>query len=945
MQKIAIIKAQPINFVILNEKEQESITASFQKFLNSLDFPIQILMTTTDLDLEDYFNRLGKRVKETVKKTKNKIYGKNLKSYKEHISEVVEENKVMNRNFYIVIKESFTSNLEIQVNIIKDRLDNLNIKNSRLNDKDLKTFLINFFNDSYQDKDPEGIIDKDLLLHYLIAPKKIKNQRDYVKVDNKFNRIITAHGYPRMVEPGFLDKIITTKGNFDLSIHIEPYSIEATMIMLNKQLQKQRADLYASKLKGAINPSLDIKYKDTIRVLENLQKGHEKLFNISMYINCKADNLEDLNLLTKKIMSELNSLMIIPKIPSFRMVQGLKSTTPFAVDELGIKRNITTKPLSAFFPFTSQFLEIDNTGSWIGLNKNNIPIIKDVFQFTNPNGAILATSGSGKSFFSKLFISRQLLNGTKVMVIDPQSEYTKLAEKFNGQIVNISRKSKTIINPLDLMGHDYAEKRLSLMDLLNVMLGELSEPQKAVMDKALTKTYEKKGINTDPKTWKYTPPILEDLLKELTRMEKRVTTIERPTYQSLINRLSMYVDGVFSFMNKHTKLNFNNQFVCFNIGDMPKQVKPAIMFLILDYVYAKMRKDLERKILVIDEAWSLLSRAEDAGYIFEIVKTSRKFNLGLLLLTQDVADLLQSRAGNAVLANSAYTLLMRQKPAVIDSIVKTFQLSENERNKLLTAPIGEGILIMENEHTELKVVASEEEYDIITTRPDELLENNKEVGEEREVKIKVDEEKRFFRKKDITQDELIYLINNGYVLSSNMNLNGGRREDFLLKPGENESEAHFFLIKAIEEHLKDYTRKVKIYNTTQPDIIFKDSKGREFAIEIETGSKKDKQLLRSKVRSLKREFGKRWFFVVTTIESKKEYQELGKTITRFEVAGEVARIFGKEKPKENLVAISEGEKNLPLNDKRGKFSLVNFPNNVLSQLNIGGKQNDRTNKK
>ena len=358
-----------------------------------------------------------------------------------------------------------------------------------------------------------------------------------------------------------------------------------------------------------------------------------------------------------------------------------------------------------------------------------------------------------------------------------------------------------------------------------------------------------------------------------------------------------------------------------------------------------MRKDLERKILVIDEAWSLLSRAEDAGYIFEIVKTSRKFNLGLLLLTQDVADLLQSRAGNAVLANSAYTLLMRQKPAVIDSIVKTFQLSENERNKLLTAPIGEGILIMENEHTELKVVASEEEYDIITTRPDELLENNKDVGEEREVKIKVDEEKRFFRKKDITQDELIYLINNGYVLSSNMNLNGGRREDFLLKPGENESEAHFFLIKAIEEHLKDYTKKVKIYNTTQPDIIFKDSKGREFAIEIETGSKKDKQLLRSKVRSLKREFGKRWFFVVTTIEFKKEYQELGKTLTRFEVAGEVARIFGKEKPKENLVAISEGEKNLPLNDKRGKFSLVNFPNNVLSQLNIGGKQNDRTNKK
>ena len=228
-------------------------------------------------------------------------------------------------------------------------------------------------------------------MHYLIAPKKIKNFRDYLDVDNKLNRIISAKGYPRMVEPGFLDKIITTSGDFDLSIHIEPYSIESTMVMLNKQLQKQRADLYSAELKKSVNPSLEIKYKDTRNVLENLQKGQEKLFNVSLYINCKADNLEELNLLTKKIQSELNSIMIIPSIPNFRMVQGLKSTTPFACDELKSKRNITTKALSAFFPFTSRFLEIDDSGIWFGSNKNKIPIIKDIFKFTNPNGCILAT--------------------------------------------------------------------------------------------------------------------------------------------------------------------------------------------------------------------------------------------------------------------------------------------------------------------------------------------------------------------------------------------------------------------------------------------------------------------------------------------------------------------------------------------------------------------------
>ena len=903
MERIAILKVKPINFQILNKQEKEAITETFQKFLNSLDFPIQILMTTTNLELESYFNLLEERVKETIKKTGNKIYKKNLKSYKSHIEAVIKENKVMNRNFYIIIKESPLIDLEIQVDVIKDKLDSLKIESERLDNVEIKDLLINFFNEEYKDKEPEKSIGKDLLMHYLIAPKKIKNFRDHIDVDGKLNRIIGVKGYPRMVEPGFLDKIITTAGNFDLSIHIEPYSIESTMVMLNKQLQKQRADLYSAELKKTVNPSLEIKYKDTRNVLENLQKGQEKLFNISMYVNCKASSLDDLNLLTKKIQSELNSIMILPSIPNFRMVQGLKSTTPFACDELKIKRNITTKALSAFFPFTSRFLEIDDSGIWFGSNKNNIPIIKDIFKFTNPNGCILATSGSGKSFFSKLLISRQLLNGTKVMVVDPQSEYVKLVEKFDGQVVNISKESKTIINPLDLMGHDYAEKRLSLMDLLNVMLGELSEPQKAVMDKALTKTYTKKGIINDAKTWKYKPPILEDLLKELERMGKRTTVVERPTYQSLINRLSMYVDGVFSFMNTHTKLNFDNRFVCFNIGEMPKQVKPVIMFLILDYVYAKMKKDLDRKILVIDEAWSLLSRAEDAGYIFEIVKTSRKFNLGLLLLTQDVADLLGSKAGNAVLANSAYTFLMKQKPAVIDSVVNTFQLSSNERTKLLTSPVGEGVLITENDHTELKVIASEEEHKVITTNPDEILNGGKkeDVGVEREININVDEDKRFFRKKDISEDELIYLVNNGYVLGSHVNLEGGRQEDFLLRPDENESESHFFLIKAIEEYLQQHTKSVKLFNTTKPDIVFKDKNGTVWAIEVETGSKRNKKLLENKVKILNKSLGENWFFVITNKKFRKYYEKFGKTLTRVEVGEELARIFGGgENPPKNL---------------------------------------------
>ena len=286
-----------------------------------------------------------------------------------------------------------------------------------------------------------------------------------------------------------------------------------------------------------------------------------------------------------------------------------------------------------------------NRGILLGMNKNNIPIIKDIFKLYNANGVVLASSGGGKSYFTKLMISRLLLNGTKVIVIDPQAEYVDLAQRFSGQLITISRESETIINPLDLMGHDYDEKKLTLLELFPIMIGQTSEIQKAVLDRALTSIYNAKGITNDKITWKKEPPLMVDLLQQLKEMSKYATIVEKETYRSLINRIEMYVTGVFSFLNKQTNLNFQNRFVVFNVGDMPSQVKPTVMFLILDYVYMKMKKDIERKILVVDEAWSLLQRTEDEGYIFKIVKTCRKFNLGLLLITQDVADLIKSDAG------------------------------------------------------------------------------------------------------------------------------------------------------------------------------------------------------------------------------------------------------------------------------------------------------------
>ena len=748
-------------------------------------------------------------------------------------------------------------------------------------------------------------------------PIKIENTPNYLKITDGikepvFNRTIYVHGYPRSVETGFLDKIISTMGNFDLSMHIEPFDIETMMIFLNKELQKQGSDLYTAKAKNILSPSLEIKYKDTKAVLENLQKGKDKLFNISLYINCRAKSKEDLDLLTKLIQAELNSLLIIPKTPSFRMAQGFQSSSPLAMNKLKQIRSVPTEALSAFFPFTSSFLQADKTGVWLGQNKNNIPIIKDIFNLSNPNGLCLASSGSGKSYMAKLMISRYLLNGTDVMVIDPQSEYKELVKRFNGQLINLSPVSETIINPLDLMGHDYPEKRLALLDLMPLMLGELSDPQKAILERALTDTYEERGIYVDDvKSWQEPPPILEDLLEVLKKSQKKMMLSEKQTVRSLISRLEWYVNGVFSFLNQETKLNFDNQFVCFDIGNLPKQVKPLMMFLVLDYIYMKMKKDLKRKLLVIDESWSLLRQSSEASYIFEIVKTCRKFNLALFLINQEVEGMLDSEAGKSVLANSSYTLLMRQKPAVINTIKRTFFLSEPEVNHLLTAGVGEGILVMDDDHSEIKIIASPEEHKIITTKPDELIASHKAISNEERLdgiqeninaqkerraarakaKINVTKYDGCVRLKELNEAETNYLKKKGYREYNMKSLTSSSNEKYLIQKRKTEGVQHIFTISDIVKYLKSFTDKINTYQTVKPDIVF-ELNGREYAIEVETGKvlHKNKKALKEKVESLNKNYEDRWFFVVTDRNLRTSYAEFGKTYDKRHLIGALQRI-------------------------------------------------------
>lgn len=878
-KRVAVLRVDPLNFKIKPKDERDTIIHSFQKLLNSLDFPIQLAMYTDDLDLKQYLRRLDVGVQKAASLVTEALF----KAHGAYLDNLMKERPASNRRFYIIVQEN-PMGLDAQLRIIDEMLRGMNLKSVRLTGRFLIQLLIKFFNN------PRGrteLLKKDKTLYNIVAPEMLVNSPNHIKVNEYYNRIIAAVGYPRMVETGFLDKIITATGNFDLSIHVEPFPIETTMITLNKELQKQRADLYAAELKHSFQPSLEIQYADTKGVLDSIQKGQEKLFNVSLYINAKAKTLEELDILVRTIQSQLNSILIIPKIPRYRMAQGLKSTLPSGLNELAIRRNITTQALSSFFPFTSPFLILEKGGVFLGLNKNKLPIIKDIFALANANGAILATSGSGKSFTAKLLISRYLMTGTKVIVIDPQNEYSKLAEKYGGSVITIDKDSKTSINPLDLLNHTYPEKRLTLLDFFSFIFGQLNETQKSILDRAINETYKKVGI-TASRYMKMKPPLLRDVYETLRTMEHRATGFEKTTFMSLRNRLEMYVDGAFSFLNRKTEIDLNKPFIVFNIGTMPKQIKPVMMFLILDYIYTQMKHDKDRKLLVIDEAWSLLSQAQEEGYIFEIVKTCRKFNLGLLLITQDVADLLNGQAGRAVLANSSYTILLRQKPAVIASAEQIFHLSYAEREHLLTANVGEGLLMMENDHQELKIVASKEEHDLITTKPEEVVANELENTSD----LPLDGKKlvkELYPLKDVYKisaldpvqsDHLTRLSEYKYEEKKLVHPFATAYGRYLVRKKGNEGADHTSLVWWIYEQLLNHTSKVTItpprVNTFTPDIVFTNAKGHQIAIEIETGSNHEfnPEYLAKKVTNLNTAYPSRWCVFLTTNFYLKRYENL-----------------------------------------------------------------------
>lgn len=567
----------------------------------------------------------------------------------------------------------------------------------------------------------------------IIAPSAIEVDFDYLKVGNTFYRTLFVAGYPRFVGVNWLSPLINFDHTLQVSMYVYPVGVKGILDDLKRKIAEMEATIAQDIQRGhAVDPSVQIALDDAHEIQEQLAKGAERFFQFGLYVTIPADSIEELNSTTKQLEATLGSLLIVTKHATLQMEDGFKTTLPLGTDKMMITRNMDTTSLATTFPFTSSELTA-NEGILYGINEHNGSlIIFDRFSLENANEVILAKSGSGKSYFTKLEALRYLMFDTEVIILDPEEEYKTLCEAIGGEYVRFSYDSSAKINPFDLSGvietdeHELGNKiGLSLHRLLKVMMGQLNPGEEAILDRALLMTYRQKGITPDPRTHHKEPPLMEDLYKVLIGMEEAEA-------KSMADRLEKYIKGSFAgIFNQQSNVNFHNSFTVFSFRDLEDELRSIALFIILDYIWTKVKKDLKKRLLIIDEVWYLMKYPDSAMFVYSFAKRARKYYLGLTTITQDIEDFLATDYGKAIITNSSIQILLKQSPAAIEKVAETFYLSEGEKHLLLAADVGEGLFFAGPNHVAMKSIASPDEHKIVTTNPKEMMERNITLAEEK----------------------------------------------------------------------------------------------------------------------------------------------------------------------------------------------------------------------
>ncbi len=564
---------------------------------------------------------------------------------------------------------------------------------------------------------------KTINIRDIVAPSSIVLVSDHFKIGERCGKSFFIFSYPRYLNSGWFTPVINLDTPMDVSFHIHPIDTGTTLRDLRKKLTEVQAEIMERQEKGLVrDPALEIAFQDLEGLRDKLQTSTERMFRLGIYLTAYEKDPAKLRDVETTLRSILESKLIYIKPSLYQQKEGFVSTCPYGMDQIQTWTPMNTSPLSSTFPFVSFDLSA-NEGILYGTNlHNNSLILFDRFSMENANSVIFAKSGSGKSYTVKLEILRSMMMGVDAIVVDPENEFRTLAEATGGSFLNVSLSSPYHINPFDLPDPREDENPadvirsniINIVGLVRILLGGMTPEEDAIIDRALTEVYAAKDITaqTDPKLWAARTPLMQDLESVLEGMEGA---------DSLVRRIRKFTQGTYAdFFNQPTNISMEKPLVVFGIRDMENEFRTSAMYIIMHYIWNKVRSKLRKRILVVDEAWVLMQSEDGASFLYGLCKRARKYWLGVSTITQDVADFMRSNYGQPIITNSSIQILLKQSPATIDVVQKTFNLTEREKGMLLEAEIGEGLFFAGQKHVAMKVVASYIEDQIITTNPEEL---------------------------------------------------------------------------------------------------------------------------------------------------------------------------------------------------------------------------------
>lgn len=535
-----------------------------------------------------------------------------------------------------------------------------------------------------------------------------------LRVGEGWCRSFAIVGYPREVRHGWLEPLTAHPSRLDIALHVEPVPAEIAANRLRRQLARLESGRRADATKGRLaDPEVEVAAADARELAAGLARGEQKLFRVGLYLTVHARSVDALDAECAGVRAVCASMLLDAQPSTWRSLQGWTTTLPVGVDALGQRRSFDTDALAASFPFASAGLSAES-GVLYGTATNGSGLVLwDRFAQDNHNSVILARSGAGKSYLAKLEALRSLYAGIEIAVVDPEDEYRRLAETVGGAYVHLGAPGVRV-NPFDLApGPDPLIRRaLFVHTLVAVLLGEKPDPAStAALDRGIVGAYESVGITADPRSHARPAPLLRDLAGAL-------EADGDPAARILALRLAPFVTGTHrGLFDGPTSTHPSGHLVVFSLRDLPSELKAAGTLLTLDSIWRRVSdpSNRKRRLVIVDEAWLLMSEPSGADFLFRMAKSARKHWAGLTVVTQDAADLLGSPLGQAVVANAATQILLRQAPQTIDALAEAFALSAGERAYLLGAQRGQGLLAAGVDRVAFSALASPAEDEMCRT--------------------------------------------------------------------------------------------------------------------------------------------------------------------------------------------------------------------------------------